>query len=40
MKTIGETGLPEGILEQHIAVMGKTGSGKSSTLRLLVYWDR
>lgn len=34
MKTITE--LPEGVLAQHIAVLGKTRSGKSSTIRLLV----
>jgi len=28
--------LPEGALAQHLAVLGKTGSGKSSVLRLLV----
>src|SRR4051812_5088810 len=28
--------IPPGILTQHIAVLGKTGSGKSSVMRLLV----
>ncbi len=28
--------IPEGALSQHLAVLGKTGSGKSSVLRLLV----
>jgi hypothetical protein len=28
--------IPEGILKQHVAVLGKTGAGKSSTLRHIV----
>lgn len=31
-----KTGLPRAILDQHLIVLGKTGAGKSSTIRLLV----
>ena len=28
--------VPAGVLDQHIAVLGKTGSGKTSTAKLLI----
>jgi hypothetical protein len=36
MKTITTAGIPRAVLAQHLAVLGKTGSGKSSVLRSLV----